>query len=172
MPIKYNLLQELANSDLIPKEDIMTQYGLTEPSKELADSEVITAFKAEYNSLDKDSSYTWTSDMVPLVMKENCDGEIGYFIEYNDLKSFSRYKNISISSAFNIICESNNIDYDDTCVFFKSNMLQEANDINTKIHESSDVNYKLYNKLSLSDFYKDLVDLRESDIMMIKLKEE
>lgn len=172
MPIKYNLLHELANSDLIPKEDIMSQYGLTEPSKELVDSETLNVFKAEYNSLDKDSSYTWTADMVPLVMKENCDGEIGYFMEYNDLKSFSKSKNISISSAFNLVCECNNIDYDDACVLFRTNMLQEANNINTKIHESSNVNYKLYNKLALADFYEDLVDLRESDIMMLKIKEE
>lgn len=171
MPIKYNLLHELANSDLIPKEDIMSQYGLTEPSKELVDSETLNVFKAEYNSLEW-SSYIWTPDMVPVVMKENCDNEIGYFIEYNDLKSLSKSKNIPISSAFNLVCECNNIDYDDACVLFRTNMLQEANNINTKIHESSNVNYKLYNKLALSDFYEDLVDLRESNIMMLKLKEE
>lgn len=165
MAILMNILSELANSYIVPKENIARFYGLTEDTKELSDNEVMSNLINEIKSIPTTRKFRYRSDMVPVVMKES-DGEIGYFMNYTDLKKLSTDQNISISTAFNSVCNANNFDCDSAYLCFDSGISNEIKDKKSFIFESQNVYNKLYNKMALSDLLTDIQDLTESDIML------
>lgn len=172
MPIVYDILDSLSKVDYenIHKPDIMEQYGLRE-STSISDKDAVNALIGSFNNIPKMANLRYGPEMVPVVMKE-ADGDIGYFIEYNDLRKYATSSSVSVAEAFYAVCESNKINYDDACVFFYDDFQQEVSSLKEETLQSKDLHYKLSNKSALSSFYDDIMDLKESNIMLFKKSEE
>lgn len=165
MAILRNILSELANSYIVPKENIARFYGLTESVDDLTDTEVISSLTNEFKNIPTTKRIKYRSDIVPVIMKES-DGEIGYFMNYEDLKKYSVDQDIDISSAFYAVCQSNNFDPDNAYLCFDSSIIKEIENTKSLIFESQNVYNKLYNKIALSDLLSDIQNLNESGIML------
>lgn len=165
-----NIINELADSYIVPKENIAKFYGLIEDEdvEQLTDAEAINAFCKEINmNADCCSSFKYTSDMVPITMKETEDSAV-YFVEYAQLKKYcSSSKNDIVSGLINI-CEQNHIYKDDIAVCFMSNEEELAESTKELSLQSDDKKYKMNSKLVLSELYNDIISLKEFDIMMFK----
>lgn len=172
MPIVYDVLKNLSDIDIgnIRKPDIIGYYGLKE-STSVSDRDVVNILTESFNKIPKVSDIRYRPEMIPVVMKE-ADGDIGYFIEYNDLRKFATSVSLSISDAFYAICEHNSINYDDACVYFYDNFQQEVSSLKEETLQSNNLHCKLFNKSALSSFYDDIMDLKESEIMLFKKSEE
>lgn len=165
-----NILNELADSYIIPKENIAKFYGLIEDEdvEQLTDAEAINTFCKEINmNADCCSSFKYTSDMVPITMKETDESAV-YFVEYAQLKKYCESSKNDIISGLINICEQNHIYRDDIAVCFMNNEEELAESTRNLSLQSDDKNYKINNKIALTELYNDIVSLKESDIMMFK----
>ena len=165
-----NILNELADSYIIPKENIAKFYGLIEDEdvEQLADAEAINTFCKEINmNADCCSSFKYTSDMVPITMKETDESAV-YFVEYAQLKKYCESSKNDIISGLINICEQNHIYRDDIAVCFMNNEEELAESTRNLSLQSDDKNYKINNKIALTELYNDIISLKESDVMMFK----
>lgn len=172
MPIVYDVLKNLSDIDAehIRKPNVMEYYGLKE-STSISDKDAVTVFIETFNKIPKITDIRYRPEMVPIVMKE-ADGDIGYFVEYNDLRKLATGASLSISEAFYSVCECNNITYDDACVYFYDDFQREVSSLKEETLQSRNLHCKLSNKSALSSFYDDIMDLKESGIMLFKKSEE
>lgn len=165
-----SIINELADSYIIPKENIAKFYGLIEDEdvEQLTDIEAINTFCKEINmNTDCCSTFKYTSDMVPITMKETEESAL-YFVEYAQLKKYCYSSKNDIVSGLINVCEQNGIYRDDIAVCFMNNEEELAESTKELSLQSDDKKYKMSSKLVLSELYNDIISLKESDIMMFK----
>lgn len=169
-----NILNELANSYIIRKENIAEFYGLIEKQDPYSyllemdtnklNDEVEKCYK---QSIEESSNISYKVNFVPVIMKE-IDESVVYFVEYSELKKYSKDTNNDIVSSLCNICEQNDIYIDDISVCLINNEESRVDSIKESSLKSDNRSYKINNKFELLDLYNDIISLKESGIMLFK----
>jgi hypothetical protein len=143
---------------------VFSNYGInkTNDISVVAESVIDTI-----NSIEtlEEGVFTYTASMVPVAMRETSMGT-KYIMEYDMLKKLECDQHLSITEAFEAVCEENDIDKDDAYVLI-DDPERRVNAALASYDGTEDINDSVEFESSLINFNNDIEELSEAGAEML-----